>query len=266
MCSQTGYIHCTPIKHKNQFDLMVRVRADHFQQLLGHTDLTFMADNEPTMRQLMRMTVNARLAMGLPTSSTTPPAYSHGNSLVENAIGRVRPLAGSFKHALGEKLGIEILTSSLIWTWAMRHAAWVINRFSVTAGHGTTGFELLSGKPYTGKICHFGEPVFGFQKSRSKGNPRWRRMVFLGKIDPQHTYLLYSGTHLIFGKVIWRFTSTSTVPHTSTGAALVEEWCPAAPELMDTSRSASQLQLSDAMGQWLRRGTITLWTTRQLEA
>jgi len=104
-----------------------------FSQLLGHTDLAFMADSEPAMRQLMRIAVNTRLAMGLPTRSTTPPAYSHGNSLVEIATGRVRPLAGSFMHALGEKLGIEISTLSPIWTWAMRHAAWVINRFSVTA-------------------------------------------------------------------------------------------------------------------------------------
>ena len=117
----------------------------------------------------------------------------------------------------------------------MRHAAWVINRFSVTAGRGITSFELLSGKPYTGKVCQFGEPVFGFQKSHSKGNPQWRRMVFLGKIDPQDSYLLYNGTiwfwqglsegSTLAGKVIWRFTSASTVPHTSTGAALVEEWC-----------------------------------------
>ena len=55
-------------------------------------------------------------------------------------------------HALGEKLGIEISTSSPIWTWAMRHAAWVINRFSVTAARGITSFELLNGKLYAGKV------------------------------------------------------------------------------------------------------------------
>ena len=143
VCSQTGYIHCTPTKQNNQFDLMVRELIT-FSQLLGRTDLTFMADSEPTMRQLMRMAVNTR--------STTPPTYLHGNSLVENAIGRVRQLAGSFMHALGEKLGIEISTSSPIWTWAMRHAAWVINRFSVTAARGITSFELLNGRPYAGKV------------------------------------------------------------------------------------------------------------------
>ena len=68
-----------------------------------------MCDNEPTINTLLRMAVNIRLAMGLPTRATTPPAYSHGNSLVENAIGRIRPLARSLTHALGQKVGVEIL-------------------------------------------------------------------------------------------------------------------------------------------------------------
>ena len=77
VCSQTGYMHVTPVRHKNQFDLMVRELLA-FSQLLGHTDLTYMCDNEPSIKQLLRMTVNARLAMGLPTRATTPPAYDHG--------------------------------------------------------------------------------------------------------------------------------------------------------------------------------------------
>ena len=35
--------------------------------------------------------------------------------------------------------------------------------------------------------------IFGFQMSHSKGNPRWRRMAFLGKIEPQDSYLLQNG-------------------------------------------------------------------------
>ena len=76
VCSQTGYVHCTPVRHKNQFDLMVRELLS-FTQLLGHSEVVFMSDNEPTMRQLLRMVVNARLSMGLATRSTTPQAYSH---------------------------------------------------------------------------------------------------------------------------------------------------------------------------------------------
>jgi hypothetical protein len=65
-----------------------------------------MCDNEPTLRQLLRMVVRARLAMGLPTRQTTSPPYSHGNSLVENAVGRIRPLAGTLMHYLSEQVGV----------------------------------------------------------------------------------------------------------------------------------------------------------------
>ena len=70
-----------------------------FAGLVGHAELVFMCDNEPTLRQLQRMAVNARLSLGLEVA-TTPPPYSHGNSLVENAIGRIRPLAGTLMHYL----------------------------------------------------------------------------------------------------------------------------------------------------------------------
>ena len=143
VCSQTGYMHVTPVRHKNQFDLMVRV-------------------------------------------------------------GRLRPLAGSLMHALGAKLGLEISTNSLPWTWAMRHAAWIINRFSVTPGRGMTSFEMLANKPYTGKVCQFGEPVFAYQKTKSKGNAKWRRMIWLGKVDPQDSFRLYNGENLILARSIRR--------------------------------------------------------------
>ena len=53
--------------------------------LLGFTLADDDADNEPTMRQLLKYVVSTRLSFGLPT------AYSHGNSL-ENTTGRLRLL------------------------------------------------------------------------------------------------------------------------------------------------------------------------------
>ena len=154
------------------------------------------------MRTLLRMAVNTRLAMGLPTRANTPPAYSHGNSLVENAIGRIRPLAGSLMHALGQKVGMEFSTSNLLWTWALRHSCWLMNRFN--ANQGVTSFELITNKPYRGGICQFGEPVYGYSKSNNKGSARWSRMIFLGKVDPQDSFILYNGVNLVLVKSIRR--------------------------------------------------------------
>ena len=70
-----------------------------------------------------------------------------------------------------------------------------MNRFN--ASQGITPYELLHNKHYQGSIRNFGEPVFGYGKVSGKGNPRWTRIVFLRKSDPQDTYILYNGSSLL---------------------------------------------------------------------
>ena len=55
----------TPLRSKNQWDLIVRELLN-FAGLVGHSELVYICDNEPTLRQPQRMVVNARL-LGLPT-------------------------------------------------------------------------------------------------------------------------------------------------------------------------------------------------------
>ena len=186
--SVTGYLHAVPLRSKNQWSLMVRELLG-FAGILGHAEMVFMCDNEPSLLQLQRMVVNARLSMGLPTRKNNPAPYSHGNSLVENAVGRIRPLAGTLMHFLSEQVGVEFSTNSPWWSWAFRHSCFLLNRFSPT--RGATAYELLYNKAYGGTICNFGEPVFGFANVVGKGTAKWRRMIFLGKSDPQDTYLLF---------------------------------------------------------------------------
>ena len=205
MCdSATGYLHAVPLRSKNQWSLMTRELLG-FAGSLGHSELVFMCDNEPTLLQLQRMVVNARLSMGLPTRKTNPAPYSHGNSLVENAVGRIRPLAGTLVHFLSDQVGVEFSTNSPWWSWAFRHACFLLNRFSPT--RGATAYELLYNKAYGGAICNFGEPVYGFANVTGKGTAKWRRMVFLGKSDPQDTYLLFDGHGLVLTRSIRRIST-----------------------------------------------------------
>ena len=173
--SSTGYVHAPALRSKNEWDLMVRELLG-FAGLVGHAGLVFMCDNEPTLRQLQRMAVNARLSLGLVTRATTPPPYSHGNSLAENGIGKIRPLAGTLMHYLSEHVGADFSTNSPWWSWAFRHACWLMNRFN--ANRGATAYEFSHNKEYAGSICNFGEPVFGFGKVSGKGTAKWTRMVF----------------------------------------------------------------------------------------
>ena len=89
--------------------------------------------------------------MGLKTRESSAIAYDKGNSLAENAVGRVRPLACSLMHQLHGRLGVQLQTSSAIWSWALRHAAWLISRFSVI--RGATAYELAFGRVFTGELC-----------------------------------------------------------------------------------------------------------------
>ena len=165
--SATGYLHSVPLRSKNQWNLMVRELLG-FTGILGHSEIVFYCDNEPTLRQLLRMVVNARLSMGLPTRHNTSAPYSHSNALVENAVGRIRPLAGTLMHFLSEQVGVEFSSNSPWWSWAFRHASFLLNRFTPT--RGATPYEILYQKEYGGAICNFWRACFWFCKSDWKGN------------------------------------------------------------------------------------------------
>ena len=136
----------------------------------------------------------------------TPMAYSHSNCLVESTVGRARALAGSLMFAMSEKTGIQFSTNSAWWSWALRHACWILNRFVTTKA--MTAYEVAFGQPYEGALCEFGEPVFGYAKSsvrtQAKASARWKRMLFVGKIEPQDSYLLYDGHMLVLARSVGR--------------------------------------------------------------
>ena len=142
VCSQTSYTSCVPLQGKNQLDLMNR-ELIQFAQRLGHSEIVLRCDNEPAILQLQRLAAKTRQSMGLKTRMTTSVAYDHGNSLAENAIARVRQLACSLMHQLHGRLGIQLSTSNAMWSWALRHSAFLISRFSVI--NGATPFELAFG-------------------------------------------------------------------------------------------------------------------------
>ena len=200
----TSYFGCVPLRSKGQLELMTRELLS-FTAGLGYSEVVYRCDNGPTMRQLLKYVVSTRLSMGLPTRSMTPPAYPHGNSLVENAIGRLRPLASILMHSVKKRTGLDFSSNHALWTWAHRHAAWLMNRYGVIGN--STPFELVHKVQYGGSIAQFGEPVYGFFKSGAKGTAKWRRCLFLGKVDSQDSFLLYSGSHLVLTRSIRRIDS-----------------------------------------------------------
>ena len=142
--SKTGYLGCVPMNSKNQFDFATK-EIIAFCQTLGYDDVMLRCDNEPSVLQLQRLVVQAGKQMGLRTQACTPSAYEHGNALAENGIQRIRGLAGSIMHGLQMKLGATVSTSHALWTWCMRHSAWVLSTYN--PHQGLTAYEVVMESP-----------------------------------------------------------------------------------------------------------------------
>ena len=203
--SHTSFVTCIPLEKKVQLDHANR-EIIKFIQMLGYSEVILHCDNEPSILQIKNLLLRTRQAMGLKTRESSAIAYDKGNSLAENAVGRVRPLACSLMHQLHGRLGVQLQTSSAIWSWALRHAAWLISRFSVI--RGATAYELAFGRVFTGELCEFGEPVFGYVVPATKAAAKWKRMFFLGKAETQNSYVLFDGQAIILSKSVRRINTT----------------------------------------------------------
>ena len=180
-----------------------------FTQVLGHEAAQYYCDNEPTARQIVRLLVSSRTAMGLKTTMRTTKLYdSAGNSLAENAVHRVRGLAASMMESLAEKIGLRFHHQHPLWSWACRHAAWTLNRYQVL--RGTTSFELTHGKAYDGKMCPLGEVVFAYSKQKQgfKADPRWK--VGICQTEVQDAWAIGDGNRVFLSRSLRRVADAST--------------------------------------------------------
>lgn len=93
-----------------------------------------------------------------------------------------------------------IQTNSGLWSWAFRHAVWLLDRFSVV--HGTTPLELAHGTVYKGRLAQFREPAFSYVHTTHKGNPTWQGVLALGKAEGQDTYMVFTGRGVMLSRSI----------------------------------------------------------------
>ena len=73
-------------------------------------------------------------------------------------------------HTVKQRTGLEMSTNQALWSWAHRHAAWLMNRYGVV--RGVTPYELVRKQPYSGAIATFAEPVFGYYRVGAKGTAK----------------------------------------------------------------------------------------------
>ncbi|CAE7314347.1 RE1 [Symbiodinium microadriaticum] len=146
----------------------------------GHSEVTLRSDGEPTCRALQQGVKDLRDKLKLTTHLEQTEKGDHQGNPAEQTVNQVRQLAGTLLSQLEEETGQHISTNSPVHAWAFRHAGWLLTRYARTESH--SAFELITGRPYLGKLVNFGEAVYARVKSSVKGRPRWVKIMWLGKL------------------------------------------------------------------------------------
>ncbi|CAE7512794.1 GIP [Symbiodinium sp. CCMP2592] len=151
-----------------------------FISFCGHSEVTLRSDGEPTCRALQQGVKDFRDKLKLVTHLEQVEKDSHEGNPAEQAVEQLRQLTGTLLSQLEHEMGQKISTMSPVHAWAWKHAAWLHTRYARTEAHSP--FEIITGRPYLGKLMNFCEVVYARVKSSIKGKARWVKMISLGKL------------------------------------------------------------------------------------
>ena len=100
---------------------------------LGYSRLELRSDGEPAILDLMtavKTRLKRNVDYGKVLAQASPRESHQSNGGVERAIQTLRGIARVYMHYLEKKSNSKLRGDSEWWSWAIRHAVWVYNRFS----------------------------------------------------------------------------------------------------------------------------------------
>ena len=109
----------------------------------------------------------------------TPKRWKQAQGSVGNMQATLYGQIKALRLELLTRYNVELSVHSALFTWLVRHAQWLVNRYLQNV-QGTTAFERRWGRRYNGALCRFGETVL-FQREQHKGNLSWFHGIWLGK-------------------------------------------------------------------------------------
>ena len=189
-CSHTGSVFALPLPDKSGNSMRsAACELVRFCQLLGHTEVELMCDQEPSMLQLQGLIMAARKRLGFRTRIRNPGIDEHQqNGNAEKSIDVIRNLANVLLSQARAKLTLALPVSHPLVSWAWVQASWLYNRFHVKAG--LTAHERASGCRYNGRLLPFAEPCWAYVRPSQKGSPRWAMSIFLTKSCVNDMYVV----------------------------------------------------------------------------
>ena len=162
--------------------LHVQAEVCRLLAFLGYRNVRLRSDPEQTCLSLQHEIARVRQRVGLRTVTGQVAEEDHeANGGAESTVHVLRAQAGTILAAFERRTKSRIRTDHPLYSWSYRHAAWLINRFSVQAG-GIASYEAATGRPYKGPVLPFGETCMVLVKQAPKGQARFIQAMMLGKL------------------------------------------------------------------------------------
>ena len=140
------------------------------------------------------------------------PAYSSQSS---GSIERFhRTLAGhirTLRTQVQQNYNTRLPTTHPIMAWAVRHSAYLINRFLIRAD-GYTSYHKRWGRTHNAALCEFGETVMYMVQSikqRPKLEPRFYKGIWLGKCTSTGESFIGIAGRIVRSRTIRRLAGTN---------------------------------------------------------
>ena len=145
-----------------------------------HSKIVMRSDGELANRDLLDKLSSMRSSETILESA--PKGDSKANRRAERAVQSIEKQTRILKLATQGNLG-SFGVEHACFPWLVMHSADVLNKFRVGAG-GTTAYEKIKGRPYSGAMFEFGSCVLDKTSAKVVGGDmgaRWEKGIWLGK-------------------------------------------------------------------------------------
>ena len=166
-------VFATACSKKGPTDLYAVASFASWIRELGHHRLILQTDGEPALMALSHAVRDRVIADGRAqqvTCQVSPVGSHQSNGGAERAVQTVRGIARVYLEQVKERTGITFDPKSCWWSWALRHAAWVYNRFHVRKDTRQTPYSKIRMRNYAQPVLPFGELVL----ARRPGAHLWK--------------------------------------------------------------------------------------------
>ena len=149
----------------------------------GRTFGVLQCDPEPALRA----------EVGGLTFRSTPVGWKQAQGTVGNMQATLYGQIKALRLEILERYAVDLSVHSALFTWLVRHAQWLVNRYLCNA-EGTAAFERRWRKKYAGFLCRFGETVLFRKPHPVKGRAAFVPGVWLGKDTESDQHFVADGS------------------------------------------------------------------------